>query len=249
MSGAPADPGAAPAPTSETAPEALSPEDRARLLARPDLILGDRDLMRALIGARDADLGDNVIDIRGRAMQALESRLDRLESAHESVISAAYENQSGMNTIHRAVISLLEPVDFDGFLENLGSSVAPILRIDTLRLLMESGAAPAADLSGPLVITPAGRIAELIRAGRRTPRGDDIVLRAAAAETLPYHEGARAPIRSEALLPIDLGPQRFPALLLMGSAEAGRFTPAQGTDLLRFFGQVFRLVLISWLRE
>ena len=35
----------------------------------------------------------------------------------------------------------------------------------------------------------------------------------------------------------------------MGSAEAGRFTPAQGTDLLRFFGQVFRLVLISWLRE
>ena len=187
MSGAPADPGAAPAPTPETAPEALSPEDRARLLARPDLILGDRDLMRALIGARDADLGDNVIDIRGRAMQALESRLDRLESAHESVISAAYENQSGMNTIHRAVISLLEPVDFDGFLENLGSSVAPILRIDTLRLLMESGAAPAADLSGPLVITPAGRIAELIRAGRRTPRGDDIVLRAAAAETLPYH--------------------------------------------------------------
>ena len=75
------------------------------------------------------------------------------------------------------------------------------------------------------------------------------MLRAAAAETLPYHEGARAPIRSEALLPIDLGPQRFPALLLMGSAEAGRFTPAQGTDLLRFFGQVFRLVLIGWLRE
>ena len=52
MSGAPADPGAAPAPTPETAPEALSPEDRARLLARPDLILGDRDLMRALNAVR-----------------------------------------------------------------------------------------------------------------------------------------------------------------------------------------------------
>ena len=34
----------------------------------------------------------------------------------------------------------------------------------------------------------------------------------------------------------------------MGSREAGRFSPAQGTDLLRFFAQVFRLVLIGWLR-
>ena len=37
---------------SEAAPSALSDAERARLLARPELILGDRDLMRALIGAR-----------------------------------------------------------------------------------------------------------------------------------------------------------------------------------------------------
>lgn len=117
----------------------LTEEIRARLLARPELILSDRDLMRALIGAREAEVGENVIDIRGRAMQALESRLDRLEAAHESVISAAYDNQSGMNTIHRAVLSLLEPMDFEEFLENLDIAVAPILRVETLRLVMESG--------------------------------------------------------------------------------------------------------------
>ena len=53
----------------------------------------------------------------------------------------------------------------------------------------------------------------------------------------------------EALLPLDLGPGRRPALLLIGSADTGRFNPAQGTDLLRFFGQAFRLVLLSWLRQ
>ena len=42
---------------------------------------------------------------------------------------------------------------------------------------------------------------------------------------------------------------RSALLLLIGSAEPGRFSPAQGTDLLRFFGQVFRLVLMGWLRE
>jgi len=228
----------------------LPEEMRARLLARPELILSDRDLMRALIGAREADLGENVIDIRGRAMQALESRLDRLETAHETVISAAYENQSGMNTVHRAVLSLLEPMDFAAFLENLESAVAPILRVETLSLIMESGSAgPSQDMAGPLTIVPAGTVAALISGGRRAPRADDIILRRVADQSLPYHGDARAPIRSEALLPIDLGPGRFPALLLIGSAEVGRFTPAQGTDLLRFFGQAFRLVLISWLRE
>ncbi|MFC3527863.1 DUF484 family protein [Paracoccus mangrovi] len=235
---------------SEAAPAALSDAERARLLARPELILGDRDLMRALIGARDSEAGENVIDIRGRAMQALESRLARLESAHESVISAAYDNQTGMATVHRAVLSLLEPTDFEGFLENLDSAVAPILRVETLRLVMESGERiPEPEENGPLVILPAGSIARLIAAGRQTPRADDIVLRRAQRETLPIHGLTRAPIQSEALLPIDLGPGRLPAALVMGSADIGRFNPAQATDLLRFFGQSFRLVLLSWLRK
>ncbi|MBV0891336.1 DUF484 family protein [Paracoccus sp. Z118] len=221
---------------------------RGRLLADPALILHDRDLMRALVAAREAELGANVIDIRGRAMEALESRLDRLEAAHETVISAAYENQSGTQTIHRAIIALLEPVDFAGFLDMLNVEVAPILRVDTLRLVMETAnvADPQPDPNGALQMMPAGTVAQLISAGRRAPRGADIILRKAASETLAIHG---EPVASEALLPIDLGPNRHPALLLMGSAEPGRFTPAQGTDLLRFFGQVFRLVLLGWLRE
>ena len=123
----------------ERAPDQdLDDGTRSRLLAEPSLILQDRELMRALVAAREAELGENVIDIRGRAMEALEQRLDRLESAHESVISAAYENQAGTQTIHRAVLSLLEPMDFPGFLETLETDVAPILRVETLKLVMES---------------------------------------------------------------------------------------------------------------
>ena len=210
------------------------------------LILGDRELMRALVAAREAELGENVVDIRGRAMEALEHRLDRLESTHESVISAAYENQSGMQTIHRAVLSLLEPMDFAAFLDTLESEVAPILRVETLKLVMESPGDAAPSDTGPLVVSPPGSVGRMIAAGRKAPRGDDIVLRRASTETRGVHG---IEIRSEALLPLDLGPGRWPGLLLMGSADATRFTPAQGTDLLRFFGQAFRLVLLGWLRE
>ncbi len=227
--------------------EALSPEQRQALLDDPSLILMDRDLMRAIVGAHEDGVGANVIDIRGRAMTVLESRLDRLEAAHENVIAAAYENQSGMNTIHRAVLSLLEPVDFDGFLENLQGDLADILRVDTLVLVMETGAKEGTpELGGPLTMVPPGTVSRAIAGGRRGQPSGEVILRRVAHATAGLHG---APVASEALIPLDLGPNRMPALLLMGSDEPGRFSAAQGTDLLRFFGQAFRLVLLRWLEE
>lgn len=41
---------------------------RDRILSDPDLILDDRDLMRALITANDRQMGGNIVDMRGIAM-------------------------------------------------------------------------------------------------------------------------------------------------------------------------------------
>ncbi|MDO5705873.1 MAG: DUF484 family protein [Paracoccus sp. (in: a-proteobacteria)] len=225
----------------------LDTELRERLLADPSVLLGDRDLMRALVAAHEAEIGDNVIDIRGRAMQALESRLDRLEAAHQTVIAAAWDNQSGAATVQRAVLALLEPVDFVGFIAALTETVAPVLRVETLRLAVEAADAGGTGLPDGIVALPHGAIERLLSAGRRTPRGDDIVLRRAHPVADPLHGGVA--VASEALIPLDLGPDLPPALLVMGSDDPARFTPAQGTDLLRFFAQAFRLVLIGWLKR
>lgn len=227
--------------------DSLTPELRQALLDDPSALLMDRDLMRAIVGAHEDGVGDNVIDIRGRAMSALESRLDRLEAAHENVIAAAYDNQTGMNTIHRAVLSLLEPVDFDSFLENLQGDLADILRVDTLVLVMETGTKEGQpELGGPLTMAPVGTVARAIAGGRRGQPSGEVILRRVAAATAGLHG---SPVASEALIPLDLGPNRMPALLLMGADEPGRFSAAHGTDLLRFFGQAFRLVLLGWLDE
>lgn len=222
----------------------LDTETRDKLLADPGVILADRDLMRALVCAREAEVGPNVIDIRGRAMEALETRLDRLETRHDSVIAAAYDNQSGMAIIHRAVIGLLETADLTELVDSLQSDIAPLLRIETLRLVVEPDPVIPA-LPEDAVIVPDGAIGRIVAAGRRAPRGDDIVLRPASPITQPMHGRA---VASEALLPIDLGARRPRAMLLMGSADTARFMPSHGTDLLRFFAQVFRLVLLSRLR-
>jgi uncharacterized protein len=222
----------------------LEPEIRDRILADPETILGDADVMRALVGARDAELGANVVDIRGRAMQALEDRLGRLESAHESVIAAAFDNQSGTAIVHRAVIGLLEAVDFEDLIGCLQSEIAPLLRIETLRLIVEADP-PLPKLPEDVFIAPPGAVDRIVTAGRRAPRGDDIVLRPASPITQPIHGRA---VASEALLPLDLGARRPRAMIVMGSADATRFMPAHGTDLLRFFAQVLRLVLLARLR-
>lgn len=241
--------GSQPSGPSDSATLPLSDPLRAQLMARPDLILDDRDLMRALIGARETQLGENVIDIRGRAMQALEDRLERLETVHETVISTAYDNQSGTNTVHRAILALLEPQDFPAFLEALHEEVAPILHIESLYLVIEAAEPDALPGGKTLGFAPIGRIAQLISAGRRAPRGNDIILRPATQITENLHDHSQGNILSEALIPLDLGPAHGTALILMGAKDRQRFAPSQGTDLLRFFAQVFRLALLRWLQE
>ena len=111
---------------------------RERIIAQPDMILDDTDLMRALIAANERAMGGNIVDLRGIAMERLESRLDRLEETHRSVIAAAYENLAGMNLIHRAVLRMLDPSDFESFMKDLGGEVAEMLQVDCVRLVLES---------------------------------------------------------------------------------------------------------------
>lgn len=222
----------------------LTPEIRERLLADPAAVLDDRDVMRALLASHAQEQGENVVDIRARAMQALEDRLDRLETTHDSVIAAAFDNQNGVAIVHRAVIALLEAVDLDDLVCSLQSDIAPILRIETLRLIVEAEPAMS-KLPEDVFIAPEGAVDRIVAAGRRAPRGDDIVLRPASPITQPIHGRA---VASEALLPLDLGARRPRAMIIMGSAETARFQPSHGTDLLRFFAQVFRLVLLARLK-
>ena len=85
---------------------------RAKIMEEPAAILDDRDLMNALIAANDREIGANVVDLRGIAMERLEARLDRLEDNHRSVIAAAYENLAGTNQVHRALLRMLDPLTF-----------------------------------------------------------------------------------------------------------------------------------------
>ncbi len=223
---------------------------RQAILAKPDAILDDHDVMHALIAANEKAMGSNIVDLRGIAMERLEARLDRLEDTHRSVIAAAYDNLAGTNQVHRAILRLLDATDFEMFLRDLRGEVADILRLDTVTLALESAendTDPAVErLGGVLTMVEPGFIAAYLANGRGgTPR--QITLRQVQGANERMHGAASGRIGSEACLRLDFGEGRLPGLLVLGTEDPDQFTPQQGTDLLGFFAGVFERSMRHWL--
>ncbi len=223
---------------------------RTRILAEPALVLDDPELMRALVAASDSSLGDNIVDLRGVAMQRLEARLAQLDETHRTVIAVASENRASMEQIHRAALRLLEAESFEGALRMLGTDIAEILRLESVRLVLESARArpdPALAKLGEVVHVAAPGSIETYMSAGRGPVARRTVLRAAVPGAGVVHAMPEGAIGSEALLRLDLGAERLPAMLAMGSADPEQFRPGQGTDLLAFFADVLERALRRWL--
>jgi uncharacterized protein YigA (DUF484 family) len=221
---------------------------RDRLIAAPETLLDDLDVMRALVAANERAMGANIVDLRGIAMDRLETRLDRLEDTHRSVIAAAYENLAGTNQVHRALLQMLEPLTFEGFLQTLSAEVMQTLRVDCVRLVLES----VQDCQDPalrklgevLYVAEPGFIADYTAAGRNVS-ARAVTLRAVVPASDALYGGHA--VRSEALLRLDFGAGRLPGMLAFGAEDPHQFKPTQGTDLLAFFAGVFERSMRRWL--
>lgn len=224
----------------------VDPAIRDHILSDPSLILDDRDLMRALVDANDRALGDNIIDLRGVAMERLKERLDRLEDTHRSVLAAAHETLAGISMIQRAVLELLEPEGLEDFLSALAGPLADTLRVASLRLLVETS--ESCDRGALDALDPVLGVAELgycsLYAGQgRSGAPRVVTLRSLEAGCPEVHGDTAARIRSEACLLLDLGEGVPPGLLVLGAEDPQHFAAGQGTDLLHFFAHVFERVL------
>ncbi|WP_210529012.1 DUF484 family protein [Rubellimicrobium arenae] len=217
----------------------MDPKVRESIIADPAVLLDDKDIMRVLVAANERAMGPNIVDLRGIAMDRLEARLDRLEDTHRSVIAAAYDNVAGTAQIHRAVLRLLEPQRFETFLRDLGGDVMQILRVDSLRLVIEADQADGDDgverLDSILCMEPRGFVDAYLRAGSGFP-AKPVVLRQVGLASIHADD-----IESEACLRLDLGEDV--GLLAMGSRAVSHFSPQHGTDLLGFFGAVVERAL------
>lgn len=229
----------------------IDQDTRDRIIAAPETLLEDIDVMNALIAANERAMGSNVVDLRGIAMERLESRLDRLEDTHRTVIAAAYENLAGTNQVHRAVLQMLDALTFQEFLKSLNDRVAPTLRVECIRLVLESVQSETAGtlkrMSDVIHVAEAGFVGEYLSAGRNGMTRPVVLRQVMPAGDSLYGEKAGF-IRSEALMRLDLGKGRLPGLLVLGAEDPHQFKPNHGTDLLAFLAGVFERAMRRWLQ-
>ena len=225
---------------------------RESILADPAMVLDDRDMIRALIGATN-DVGDNVVDLRSVLLRRLEGKLDQLEVTHRDVIAAAYENLAGTNQIHRAVLAVLEPASFEALLSAVAHELPSIMALDEVKMCFEGDGVQAGELLGPtgryrntIVGLPKGGCAAFCGENGDIAGPNVLLRKATRAGYLIYGEAA-GNIGSEAILRLDLGAGRLPGLLIFGSVDPNRFHSEQGTDLLTFLGSAFSLTMQRWL--
>lgn len=223
---------------------------RESIIAQPNVILEDQDLMRALIAANERAMGNNIVDLRGIAMDRLEARLERLEDTHRSVIAAAYENLAGTNQVHRAILRMLDPVEFESFLRELGGDVATILRVDCIKLVLESvqdDDDPAVKRLGDVLTVAEPGFIESYLLTDSNASARQVTLRQIHEGDARIYSREAEFMRSEACLLLDFGENRLPGLLVMGSEDPHQFNPQQGTDLLSFFAGIFERAMRRWL--
>ena len=145
---------------------------------------------------------------------------------------------------------MLDPVEFETFLADLGGEVADILRVDAVRLVLESvqnDDDPTIQRLGDVLnVAEPGFIDNYITGGRSgTVR--QVTLRSIQNSPEHIYGGAADWIRSEACLKLNFGAGRLPGLLILGSEDPHMFGAQQGTDLLAFFAGVFERTMRRWL--
>ena len=233
----------------------MTPQDAAQaekilrdfITENPRIVLDAPDVMHALLASHDETLGQNIVDLRSVAMRRLEAQLGRLEETNRSVIAAAYDNLAGTQQIHRALLKIMEPTDFGGFLSMIGTEMVDILRIDYACLILETqNQSPDPNLAplGPVVKpAPSGFVADYLSQNLAAK----VTLRRVTEPNIFVYPEAMGPMGSEACLQLDFGAGTLPGLLILAAKDAEQFSPAQGTDLLTFFATIFERALRRWL--
>ncbi len=225
----------------------LSSDDRelirSLIVAEPELVLEDDDVMRRLVGEKNGTR--HVVDLRDRLVERLETRLDKLAVTHRSVIAAAYENVAGTRQVHRAVVALLEPPDLSSFLLRLTHEVPALLGLEEARLCLEADVTETGpadgfgeNLHGRVMAMTEGAVADYFAIDGHPDR--NIALREAGEEAELLF-GEANPVQSEACLRLDIAGS--PAMLAFGSSDPKKFDPSHGTELLEFFAKVIERLL------
>ena len=225
---------------------------REEILAKAQEILNDETLLRALIEASDKNLGSKIVDIRSVAMKKMDGELKKLKRSNQQVVATAYENLVGMKQVHQVVLRSLEQNNFDEFITNLNTEACDILRVDCIRLGLETHSSlqnnenNESNLSELINLYPVNFVDTYISQGKINGT-DEVVLRPTPKGSDQVYGKHSKNLKSEGCIKLKIGNEKIIGILALASNEKEKFTAQQGVELLKFLGSVFERRISHWL--
>jgi uncharacterized protein YigA (DUF484 family) len=225
---------------------------REVILMQAHEILNDEILLRALIEASDKNLGNKIVDLRSVALQKMDGELKKLKRSNQQVIATAYENLVGMKQVHQAVLKSLEQNNFNEFVKNLNTEVCEILKVDCIRLglethsIFENNLKQGVELAKLQDLFPTNFVDTYISQGKNNGT-DDIVLRPTTTGSEQLYGKLSKNLKSEGCMKLRIGNENIVGILALASKEKEKFTAQQGVELLKFMGSVFERRISHWL--
>ena len=225
---------------------------REEILAKAQEILNDETLLRALIEASDKNLGNKIVDIRSVAMKKMDGELKKIKRSNQQVIATAYENLVGMKQVHQVVLRSLEQNNFDEFITNLNTEACDILRVDCIRLGLETHSSlqnnenNESNLSELINLYPVNFVDTYISQGKINGT-DEVVLRPTPKGSDQVYGKHSKNLKSEGCIKLKIGNEKIIGILALASNEKEKFTAQQGVELLKFLGSVFERRISHWL--
>ena len=225
---------------------------REEILGNAREILNDETLLRALIEASDKNLGNKIVDLRSVAMKKMDGELKKLKRSNQQVIATAYENLVGMNQVHQVVLKSLEQNNFDEFITKLNTEICDILRVDCIRLGLETHSSLQntkkydPKFSELLDLYPVNFVNTYISQNENNST-DDVVLRPTPKGSEQLYGELSKNLKSEGCIKLKIGSEKIIGILALASKEREKFTAKQGVELLKFMGSVFERRISHWL--
>jgi len=225
---------------------------REEILAKAHEILNDETLLRALIEASDKNLGSKIVDLRSVAMQKMDGELKKLKRSNQQVIATAYENLVGMKQVHQVVLKSLEQNNFDEFITNLDTEACNILRVDCIKIGLETHSSLQnnekydSKISKLLDLYPVNFVDTYISQGEIN-NTDDVILRPTPKGSEQLYGKVSKNLKSEGCIKLRIGNKKIIGILALASKEREKFTAQQGVELLKFMGSVFERRISHWL--
>ena len=203
---------------------------RDLLIAKPELILNDEGLMRAL-GVRP--VAANVVDFGSAALARLEAARERESTARQEIEQIARANFEAQAETHGVIIDLLEARNNADLARRVNEAATGQFGLTTGSIVVESTGPVPAGWRG----VPPGFIDVLLGPGGLARIGP-----AAAVEPL----FGEADVKSMALVRMAIWNDGRQGILAFGSADPEGFRSDMGAELVAFLARVVERTAERW---